>query len=143
MNIIGDKIKEELRRQDVTIASLAKKAKLSQASVDNIIYGRSKKKEIIAKIAKVFGLPIEYFLDIEAKNNKFNAKLYHLAFNIVYKILVERNVEITKNIIDEHVYDAYLFTLNNKNIEEKEMISYIQGMIFAEIKQGKIILKSS
>jgi transcriptional regulator with XRE-family HTH domain len=143
MNIIGDKIKEELKRQGITIADLVKKAKLPQASVDNIIYGRSKKKEIIAKIAKIFGLPIEYFLDIEAKSNKFNAKLYHLAFNIVYRILVERNVEITKNLIDEHVYDTYLFALNNKNIEEKEMISYIQGMIFAEIKQGKVALKNS
>lgn len=135
MSKIGQQIKEELNKKQMTIASLAKKTNFPQATIDNVIYGRSKKREVITKIAKILGIPAEYFLEEESSNN-FNAKLFHLAFNITYETMRTHKVEITKNLLDEYSYDTYLFALKEKVSSENDLHAYSKGLVFAGIKQG-------
>ena len=68
---IGRKIKEELDKQGMKISMLVKKTRLPQSSVDNVIYGRSKKRDIIVKIARALSVPVANFLE-QDESNKFN-----------------------------------------------------------------------
>lgn len=134
MDDVGHKIKAELNKKNISIADLVRKTRLKQSAVDNIIYGRSKKKEIITKIAKALGLPSEYFLDSEV-GTKFDHVLYHQAFNTVYEIMCQSKVSITREILNEYSYDVYLFA-KKEGGSKVDLSSYAQGLVFAGIKQG-------
>ncbi len=132
---IGRKIKKELERQGMSISQLVRKTKLPQSSVDNIIYGRSKKRDIIAKIARSLAIPIDYLLESN-ENNTFNASLYHLIFNVTYEQFAANRVNITKENLDEYCYNTYLYAAKEK-IKDADIIrSYISGMTSLGIRQG-------
>lgn len=134
MNDIGKIIRQYIERKGMTIAELARSTKLSQSTVDNIVYGRSKNKIALVKIAKSLSIPVEYL--IHDKNQDFDHKLYHKVFNIVYETLTQEKTCITKDVIDELVLDAFIFAGKEKFRDINEIKAYIQGIIFYKLKEN-------
>ena len=134
MNDIGKIIRQYIERKGMTIAELARSTKLSQSTVDNIVYGRSKNKIALVKIAKSLSIPVEYL--IHDKNQDFDHKLYHKVFNIVYETLTQEKICITKDVIDELVLDAFIFAGKEKFRDINEIKAYIQGIIFYKLKEN-------
>jgi len=134
MNDIGKIIRQYIERKGMTIAELARSTKLSQSTIDNIVYGRSKNKIVLVKIAKSLSIPVEYL--IHDKNQDFDHKLYHKVFNIVYETLTQEKICITKDVIDELVLDAFIFAGKEKFRDINEIKAYIQGIIFYKLKEN-------
>ncbi|MEQ9116060.1 MAG: helix-turn-helix transcriptional regulator [Rickettsiales bacterium] len=136
MSNAGKLIKQYLEKRQISIAELARLSKLPQSKVDNIIYGRSKNKDAITKIAKSLNIPADYLLI--APSSKFDHALYHLSFDIAYQALLEERVEMTKTIIDEIANDAFIFSKQNSTKDKKEIAAYVKGIIFYRLKENTL-----
>lgn len=145
----GDKVKYHLKQQGISIIDFAKKCNLPIDTIQNVIYNKSRRKEIIEKVASSLGVSVNYLLYEEDKNiskdsyspvnhdtsHPFDSIRYSVAFNLIHELSQKYKIMLSKQQLDEYSYDLYLYCLQNGS-DDNISRSFAEGMIYNGLKIG-------
>lgn len=138
MAYFGKALKQIMRQKKLSVKDIALAANLSINSVKNLLNNRSKKIDYIEQIADAYGIPVEYFTEMDSII--VNISCYTFAMSIVGEVMHKRNIssapkEMVINLVD-CAYD-YLYS-DKKNIMECR--NYIAGMIEHALLIGQLVM---
>jgi transcriptional regulator with XRE-family HTH domain len=153
----GDKVKYHLKQQGISIIDFAKKCNLPIDTIQNVIYNKSRRKEIIEKVASSLGVSVNYLLYEEDENiskdnyalktrkfpspvnhdtsHPFDSIRYSVAFNLIHELSQKYKIMLSKQQLDEYSYDLYLYCLQNGS-DDNISRSFAEGMIYNGLKIG-------
>lgn len=137
--MISQKIKNRISEAGISVHALEKKAGLKQSSIQNIIYGKSKKPSfhIMQSIAEALNCTVTELLEEENypinERKEFgsetaqvwNADLYVDTLNTINKLAKQKNIFLSKAKMFDCVEEVYEYSLRNKkNIPDKSFADW-------------------
>lgn len=131
MDEIGKAISNALRTKKITMPQFAGSLGLPKETIHNIVYGKSRKKELLDKIFTALDLinTLDSKTKITNSAPETNLDSYQLAFNTVVKAAKEKNLSLSKMQIDYMVLIMYEFLLKNNHLSDENAGYFCQGMI--------------
>jgi transcriptional regulator with XRE-family HTH domain len=135
MDTIGQKIRETLKSRHMKSRDLAEMIGLNPGTVDNIIYGRSRKYSWLKLISNA--LNIELVAMDDAANNNYmisymkpvtlDLDLYSAALQMVTSYLKQNGVAASKDVVDLFSTITYDFMI--KGYSSYDIQNCIHGMV--------------
>lgn len=147
MDEIGKAIKTALAERKLSVPKFGNSINLPAKTIQNIIYGNSRKSEHLEKIFIALGID-ELGIGSNPVNNTLNPETdldtYHRAFNTVLNTAKSKNAAFTKLQLDYMVMVMYDFLLANNNISGKSAEYFCLGMVeYATRNPSRTIKKLS
>lgn len=148
MDEIGQIIRNMLNAKKMTSAALGKLIGLNAQTIDNVIYGRSRKKSLLQKISSGLEVDLLYYTEskkseLENSYTELDLQLYNSATNVVIACVKNCNIYCTKAQLDLLIITLYEFLLLNKIDCEKTSIAFCKGMLEYAIKNHLLSYKST
>jgi transcriptional regulator with XRE-family HTH domain len=125
--MMSQKIKNRISEAGISVHALEKKAGLKQSSIQNIIYGKSKKPSfhIMQSIAQALNCTVTELLEEEnefAEKKEFsldttqtwNIDLYIDVLSIINMLSKQKNIFLSKEKMFDCAEEVYEYTLRNK-----------------------------
>ncbi len=108
------RIKQEMKEKSLTARELAKLAKISYYTVDNILAGKSSKIDKIEAISKALGKPLMYFINADYDNaasvnisKSYDGELHYKVIKAINEVCVKNKIFLTREKMDEFVDAIY------------------------------------
>jgi len=118
---------------------LAEKTGFSLATIQNFVYAKSRRYEVLNAISNILNFDLEQLSlnsAIDAKNilnsqddEQIDLHKLDRAVNAIKLILPKYNTFTQKHVTDGLIYTLYKHILSNKNISEKEILDFTKGMV--------------
>jgi transcriptional regulator with XRE-family HTH domain len=134
--MISQKIKNRISEAGISVHALEKKAGLKQSSIQNIIYGKSKKPSfhIMQSIAQALNCPVTELIEeddniIKGKEpslettQAWNADLYIDVLNTINILAKNKNISLTKEKMFECAEEVYLYTLRTHKTKPDKLFA--------------------
>ena len=148
MSIIGNKIRYLLKLEGLSIADLSKEINISRYAIDNVIYGKSKRIDVVHKICVRLNIELNTLLDdsetIPNTNHKhshifsnnsflegnFSVELYSQIVTEMVTVISKNKSAMSKKKFIELIDKTYLYvTESPENINQLKI--FIQGLLAA------------
>lgn len=136
MDALGKLIRQTMVSKKLSTTDLSNIIGLHPKTIDNVIYGRSKKLSLINKISKGLGVdllknyPIENLnIDVKNADETLNLEAHSRATNVVASSLKDNKIICTKKQLDTLVTTLYNFMLDHPNRENSSWEDFTEGMI--------------
>lgn len=138
MDTIGQKIRETLKSRHMKSRDLAQMTGLKAGTIDNIIYGRSRRYnwlQIISEKLNIELVPLEggaantnYYPSIyHNRPESLDLDLYSSALQMLAASLKQQNVTAAKDMID--LLSSLTYDFLQQGLNRQEVTNYIIGMI--------------
>lgn len=159
--VIGEKIKDLLRHQKLSVPQFTKQCGLPDEAVRNVIFGRSQKRSTLDIIAKHLGVPVDYLISNETQPSEqkfiyettpgetneqnidgslpFDSALYTECISVLTRVVKDSHIKIPSSRLVEYSYELYLAAQQNSFDQERVRI-FAQGMMCMGLKT-KILSK--
>ncbi len=125
---ISQKLKNKISEVGISVHALEKKAGLKQSSIQNILYGKSKKPSfhIMQSIAQALNCTVTELLEEDhqvvderpnLKSNSlqiWNAELYIDVLTVINTLSKSKNISFSKEKMFDCADEVYEYTLRNK-----------------------------
>ncbi|MSO14464.1 helix-turn-helix domain-containing protein [Rickettsiales endosymbiont of Trichoplax sp. H2] len=135
MSIINKKfvarnLKFFMAKNEINIPSLASNAGLSRYLIENVLYARACKKEVLEKISNALNIDINDLIieNIEDKKYRdFNISIYSEITRSVESVTKKYNIAINKACMEGIIYSLYTNYKDIKNLDEavKGIVLYL------------------
>jgi transcriptional regulator with XRE-family HTH domain len=131
IDLIGKKIRDALEANEMSSTDLAKRIGLTRNTVDNIIFGRSRKPVYLTKITKILNIELEGhpLSDILKASQEVDIEKLTCSFSIVTKALKEKKVYVSKNVVNALSNLLYDFYVSHASPSQEMLEIYTMGMI--------------
>ena len=103
--LTAKKLKNEIKRQNLQIADLAKKSNISEFTVKNILNGKSRNIDALLALSKTLGVPLEAFF--ESQENSYDANLHKKIIAMINNISKQRNITLDIEKVNQLVKFIY------------------------------------
>ncbi|MDF2964762.1 MAG: Helix-turn-helix domain [Rickettsiaceae bacterium] len=129
--MLGDRLKEFMLSNNLTIEDVHKKVGLDVNTIKNILYGKSKKTDYFEMIAQAYGLPIAYFT--KPSSPVFPLDNLDYVMTLVLDAFKERNIHYC---FLEFFNSLFVNTasLKRDGCTDSELKLYVKGNIDAAIR---------
>lgn len=142
MDALGKLIRQAMMAKEMSSTDLANIIGLHPRTIDNVIYGKSKKLSLIKKISNGLDVdflkdfPLEHLasterlsLDPKDKDEPLNLEAHSLATTLITRSLNEESVICTKKQLDVLVTIIYGYMQEYPNKSKISWIDFAKGMI--------------
>lgn len=134
MDEIGDIIRKVLFFREQSLTDFAKSIGLPLSSIENVIYKKIRKKEILDKISKGLGVDLIEYINLKNSSptsniSDLNFELYKKAVDVVNLTIQNKNIMCTKVEKETLTEILYKFLLENEEVSDIAAEIFCQGMI--------------
>lgn len=134
MDRTGRLIRHEMSRRGIRTKDLSSITGLSPRTIENVIYGRSRGRETLSKIATVLDLNIEDLVTYKSyikpsDISNFDIALYTTAMNILNKRIQLKSIKIDSKEKFDTLMAALCKFLSEDPLNLKEADTFCDGML--------------
>lgn len=141
MNYISNKIKSFMILKNISHERLLELTKLNRFQLDNVLHGRSKKIELISKIAKALEVSLDFLCDpITSNSNKvtINTNIIQLELLLYINFYCEKYKINLSEVCKTKIVNLFRNHQSDDNLR-KEVINMIHGIFFLLRENPKLV----
>jgi transcriptional regulator with XRE-family HTH domain len=144
MDFIGKKIRDALDACNMSSSALGKQIGLTKGTIENVIFGRSRKATHLIQIEKALQIELTESLGLTQGNLKaaeeIDVDMLLFSFSLVSRMLKDNNVYVAKNTVSTLSNLLYDFYISSNTHTETTLEAYTKGMVDLGI-QSHILTK--
>lgn len=125
-------IKNAIQKRGLTRAEVAAKAGVSVDTITNIVYGKTRKRVYIEKVAAALDINLDKlysaFYESVCDGPKLDLQRHHRILSLLDKVLMSYDMQVSKKLFDLMAGAAYDFA-TKQDCTDQELVTYVQGMV--------------
>lgn len=133
MDFIGKKIRDALDACNMSSSELGKQIGLTKSTIENVIFGRSRKATHLIQIEKALQIELTASLGLAPNTLKPTPEVdvdkLVFSFSLVSRILKDNNVYVAKSTVNTLANLLYDFYISSNTITESTLEAYTKGMV--------------